>query len=577
MRTLSKQWAVYQPIPADVRDALALAARECDLPLNDLSLQLLYNRGVSGTADAIAFLKAGNASLNDPYRFEQMDVAVDRITVALGAGEKIAIYGDYDADGVTATALLVKALRGMGADVIPYIPHRTSEGYGMNLGALAKLQEEGVRLVITVDCGISNIDEVAAAIRDQEMDVIVTDHHRAPRNLPQANALISARRPDNQYPYKELTGVGVAYQLVRALIQRGVPLHESVKPRDLLELVAIGTVADVAPLDGDNRILVSNGLRAMRGTRSEGLRAIYAAARLKTDSLTTESIGFAIAPRINAAGRLDSAWDAYNLLMSEDAIQAGMLASQLEAKNQARQALTSEIVEQATASALVLDDDAPIIVVHGVGWNAGIVGLAAGRLKEMFNRPVIVIEEAEGMSKGSARSIKGFNVTDALTAVSDLLARYGGHSMAAGFSVPTANLPEFKRRLHEHAASLLTTADLMPRLEVDAELTINKLHLGLCEQLELLAPWGTGNPAPIFVSRSLRVKEVWPVGNGKHLKLNLYDRERHQSIRAIYWRSGDLLAQMRQQPMVDVVYAVHLNDWNGSRNVELDIKDLHIV
>lgn len=564
-------------MPPEVRTALTAAARSCDMPLDDLSLQLLYNRGVQTEAMAIAFLRGGSAALHDPYQFLQMDVAVDRVLAAMSADERIAIYGDYDADGVTATAVLVKALRAMGADVIPYIPHRSLEGYGMNLGALRKLQEDGVKLVITVDCGISNMDEVGAAMNDLDMDVIVTDHHRAPRNLPQSLALISARHPDNTYPYLNLTGVGVAYQLVRALIQRGATMRE-VKNRDLLELVAIGTVADVAPLDGENRVLVANGLWSMRNTRNEGLRSLMQIARLDPNNLDTGSIGFGLAPRINAAGRLESAWDAYHLLMADDPFEASRLASNLEANNRERQKLTADIHEQATINAIAMDDDTPIIIVHGVGWNAGIVGLAASRLKEQFNRPVIVIEEMAEMSKGSARSIDGFNITDALTEVADLLSRFGGHAMAAGFSIPTANLPEFKRRLLVIGARQIAAGQLLPEIKIDAELHLRQINPQLEQQLNYLAPWGTGNPAPVFASRRLRVMKVYAMGAGKqHLKLTLYDRDRHVDIKAVYWKQGELFDQLQKMPFVDVAYQMRRNEWNGQSTIELELKDLRIV
>ena len=572
MRPATKSWNLLPEAPPEV--AAELLSAVGDLPYAPLLVQMLYNRKIITADAAAAFLSLDGAALNDPFLFLDMDKATTRIIDAVSSGERIAIYGDYDADGITATAVLVRALTAMGASVEPYIPHRTLEGYGMNLDAISKLAERGVGLIITVDCGISNLKEVGEAMRRFDMDVIVTDHHRAPRELPPAYALISARRPDNTYPFLELTGVGIAYQIVRALAQRGLTMKVT-QPRDLIELVAIGTVADMAPLHGDNRILVQHGLRSLRATRSPGLQALYSVARTNRDNVDAGTIGFIIAPRLNAAGRLESAMASYKLLMCDDMLESTRLAGDLELRNRERQQLTSAIVTDAMTRAAALPEDTPLILLHCRDWNAGVVGLAAARLLEEFHRPVLIIEEGEAMSKGSARSISAFNVTAALTEVSHLLSRYGGHAAAAGFSVETARLGELGNALRAIAAAQLSEEDFHAELRIDAEVPIDRLTPTLLQALEWLAPYGMGNPAPMFIARRVRVADTKLMGKDRqHLRINLNDPARLGHAQAVAWRRAEWLPFLETKPLIDVVYQVEKNEWNGSFTIQMNVKDI---
>ncbi len=574
MKRVAKYWSLLPPVTPEIAAELRPVLGE--IPYGGLLIQLLYNRDITDPQQAIAFLNLeGGSPLNDPFLFRDMDKAAARIIQAVRDGERIAVYGDYDADGVTATALLVRALAAMGAQVEPYIPHRTLEGYGMNVTAVSTLAERGVSLIITVDCGISNLKEVGEAMGRYGMDVIITDHHRAPRELPPAYALISARRPDNTYPFLHLTGVGIAYQIVRALVQRGLEM-QGVHPRDLIQLVAIGTVADLAPLHGDNRTLVQHGVRQLRRTQLPGLQALYSVARTNAHSVDSTTIGFTIAPRLNAAGRLESAMSAYRLLMSEDVFESGQLAQELEIRNRERQQMTSSIVTSALALAADLSDDTPLILLYSKDWPAGVVGLAASRLLEEFHRPVLIVEQGEEMSKGSARSIANFNITEALTEVSSLLSRFGGHAAAAGFSVETSKLPELESRLRAVAGRQLTAADFQPQLKIEAELPLDCLNPALCQALDLLAPYGMENPTPLFIARNLRVAEVKLLGKDKqHLKVILRDPVRLGSGIAVAWRrAGDWLPFLETKPLIDVVFSVERNEWQGSVSVQMNLKDI---
>jgi single-stranded-DNA-specific exonuclease len=572
MRPPAKRWNLLPALPPALARELGEAVG--DLPYAPLLVQLLYNRNITSASQAAAFLGMEGAALNDPYLFRDMGKAAARIADAVSSGERIAIYGDYDADGITATAVLVRALTAMGANVEPYIPHRSLEGYGMNLDAIGKLAERGVGLIVTVDCGISNLKEVGEAMRRYDIEVIVTDHHRAPRELPPAYALISARRPDNTYPFADLTGVGIAYQIVRALAQRGLTM-QGVQPRDLIELVAIGTVADMAPLHGDNRILVQHGLRSLRVTRSPGLQALYSVARTSRQNVDAGTIGFIIAPRLNAAGRLESAMASYKLLMCDDLLESTRLAGDLELRNRERQQLTSAIVADAMARAAALPDDTPLILLHGRDWNAGVVGLAAARLLEEFHRPVLIIEEGDQMSKGSARSISAFNITAALTEVGHLLSRYGGHAAAAGFSVETSKLGELAAGLREVAARQLSEADFQAELRIDAELPIDRLTPTLVEALNLLAPYGMGNATPLFIARNLRVAETKLMGKDRqHLRITLNDPLRLGHATAVAWRRAEWLPFLETKPLVDVVYQVEKNEWQGSYSIQMNVRDI---
>ncbi len=573
--SIKKLWHVKLPAPPEfVADVTAR------LKLSPLTVQLLYNRNLTSPKEIDYFFNADYNSLADPFLIKGMDVTVGRIKRALADHERIAIYGDFDADGVTACSLLVQFFKAVEADVIPRIPHRVDEGYGLNPTAMQRLAQQNVKLIITVDCGVSNVAEVQTA-HELGVDIIITDHHRPPPVLPPALAILNTRQLGDTYPDKGLTGVGVAFHLVRALTQSGVRPANGLKPKDLLDLVALGTVADIGPLVGENRVLVQRGLKALNVTKRPGIVALIEVAGLRQPNLDAASIGFGLAPRINAAGRIDDAIIAYELLLTEDIERARELAQELNRKNLERQQLLARILEEAREQLAAEDATVlagrKLLVLSGAGWTAGVVGLVAGRLCEEYNRPVLVLEYGPEMCKGSARSIPSFNIIEALSDCADLLSRFGGHRQAAGFSIKPANLPELTRRLEHIAALKLSDAELQHRLEIDAEIELSQFVAAFQAQ-KVLAPFGSENPAPLFLTKNLNVREARPVGvDGAHLKLRLYDPRSGATGEGICFREGIRAAEFYLSPKVDVVYNIELNDFMGQSTLQMRVRDIRTV
>jgi single-stranded-DNA-specific exonuclease len=561
-----KRWVVRDPAPTDF-----LASQRGVAPV---VATLLYQRGLRDQASVAEFLTPDYRSgLHDPFLLKGMDVAARRVAAAIASGEPIAVYGDFDTDGVTAVTLLMQAITAMGGDIRPYIPHRLSEGYGLNVEAIDRLIAEGVRLLITVDCGISNVREVAHA-QSRGLDVIVTDHHTPPAELPQAHAVVNPKQPGCPYPFKQLVGVGIAYKLVQALVRLGVKM--SLRGRDLLDVVALGTVTDMGPLVGENRVLVKAGLESINSTQRPGLRALIVAAGLLQGKVTSTDISFMLGPRLNAAGRLDDAILAYKLLLADDYDAAQRLAEELNSANRRRQELTKET--QAVARRHISDlgkQDNRIIVLDGEGYPAGLVGLVAAKLVEELGRPVLMLERGPESSRGSARSIPGFSIIDALSSCDDLFVRYGGHSAAAGFTIANERLPELEQRLLTYAEQHLLEDSLAPTLDIDAEVSLGALTWDLLEQLHVLEPFGQANPQPVLLSRGVRVAGAWPRGaEGQHLKLRLDDGVGGPSYEAIAFRLGSLAEHFTRPRKIDVAYTLEAHEWNGSRNLQLNIKDL---
>jgi len=543
--------------------------------MNPILLQVLYNRGIIDPAHLQAFVENRYLESTDPFLLADMEKAVGRILQAIEKDETIVVYGDFDADGVTSTVLLTEALRGCGMDrakVRPYIPDRVDEGYGLNVEALSKIKTEfGADLVISVDCGIRSVAEVAHA-RNIGLDMIVTDHHSLGRELPPALAVINPKRPDSVYPEVMLAGVGIAYKLAQALCQ-ALPIRAQFNERDLLDLVAIGTVADLAPLLGENRLLVASGLAVLNEARRPGVAALAEVARLKPGQLTAESIAFGLGPRINAAGRLAHAYDAARLLAVNNRPQANEYAAKLNELNQQRQRLTAELTAKAEG---LITPDAPILIAADAGFVSGVVGLVASRLAEQVYRPAIVMEMGEEESRGSCRSIPEFHITEALDEVADLLVRHGGHAQAAGFTIRNENLPAFMAQITDIAARKLADMDLYPTLTVDAEIELEAVDWALFESLAPLEPTGYANPTPVFVSRGVEVLSHRVVGqDGTHLQLRLAapsGGNGYREMGAIAFRQGAWAAHMPQY--MDVVYTLGVNEWNGRRSLQLMVQDM---
>jgi single-stranded-DNA-specific exonuclease len=577
-----KRWDVAPPIPRRQLDRLAHAT-----PVNPLVAQILFNRGVTDPVEVEAFL-TGRSLFNDPLRMLGMTAAVDRIRRAIRKDEPVVVYGDFDADGVTATALLVQALRAFGARATPYIPHRVDEGYGLNCDALDKIAGWGARLVITVDCGIRSPREVAHG-NALGLDMIVTDHHSIFRDeagtehLPPALAVINPKRAADPYPFKDLAGVGIAFKLAQALLlaEQRQPVGDVpavLEERDLLDLVALGTVADLAPLLGENRFLVQRGLAELRKPRRPGIQAMLDDARLAPRKVDATAIGFVLGPRLNAAGRLDTADISYQLLTAPDALTAQPLAEKLSHLNQDRQRLTQEMVAQAKAQIEAGPAERYLYLISAEDFNPGVVGLVAGRLTEELYRPALVAQAGPDETHGSARSIPEFNITAALDQCRDLLRRHGGHAAAAGFAVANENLPLLRARLEEIAARDLAGRDLTPSLTVDAVVDLSSLDFALQGLLAQLEPCGYGNPQPVLASLGLEVVGHRAVGqDSQHLKLNVRDPDGtgpagSRAFDAIAFRQGAWLREL--PPRVDLAYTLEINEYNGLRSLQLNVKDI---
>ncbi len=539
--------------------------------LHPLVVQILYNRGITAPEQAETFL-APDALIGNPFQMRGVNEAIDRLRRAIRAGEAIAVYGDFDADGVTATALLVQVLKSLGAKAKPYIPHRVDEGYGLNLEALQQLKDEGARVVITVDCGVRSLDEVAFGTRIG-LDMIVTDHHAPTDALPDAFAVIDPKQPQCQYPTKELSGVGVAFKLAQALLRVNdrVPLKNQtpISEDALLDLVALGTVADLVPLTNENRALVKRGIARLRQSERPGIQSLIRHAAIKPEMLDTGNIGFTLAPRLNAAGRLEHALMAYDLLTTIYPDEAEALAQKLEATNRERQQLTAKLTLQARDVVAARADDESLLFVVDPEFLEGIVGLIASRLTEEFYRPAIAVHRGESESRGSARSISEFNIVAALDECRELLVRHGGHAMAAGFTVRNENLSALEARLRAIAARALAPSELAPTLTVDAEASLSEMNWALQKSLEQLAPFGYGNREPIFVSRNVGVREARLVGS-EHLKLLLSDGQIVWD--AIAFRQGSWIGNLPQR--IDVAYQLDARTWNGERRLQLNVKDI---
>ncbi len=573
------RWRVAPEIPADS------PLRSAGDAFHPVLRQILYNRGLAQPAQIQSFLSNHYLLSRDPYQLADMDRAAARIARAVREGEMIVVYGDFDADGVTATVLLTEALRDLCDDhrqIVPYIPDRVDEGYGLNLEALTTLRGRGAAVVISVDCGIRSPIEAAHA-RAIGLDLIITDHHSLGPELPLAAAVINPKRPDSAYPERMLAGVGIAFKVAQA-VRAALPDRVHSDESNLLDLVAIGTVADLAPLVGENRKLVAEGLVVLNEVRRPGLAALMNVSGLQPKQITAESIGFTLGPRINAAGRLAHAYDAAKLLIANNSLTAQTQAKLLDELNRKRQSLTRQL--SARAEQLV-DPAAPILIVGGPEFQSGIVGLVASRLSENYYRPAIIMEHGPEESRGSCRSIDEFHITEALDEVADLLVRHGGHARAAGFTIRNEHLPEFVARLTQIACDRLAGQELRPALTIDAELPLSAVDWALQGTLEQLEPTGEENPVPRLLSRGVEVVSHKTVGaEGSHLQLFLTDARQNgaasgrryaaprpaQAYPAIAFRQGEWAGTLPQY--LDVVYKVNVNQWQGNRNLQLVIEDM---
>ncbi|MBX4205287.1 MAG: single-stranded-DNA-specific exonuclease RecJ [Candidatus Doudnabacteria bacterium] len=538
-------------------------------------LNLLALRGFTDAGKAKEYLNIDYIKLHDPFLFVHMEKACDRIWQAIKDNEKIIIYSDYDADAITALAVMYKALSQLGAkDLGYYIPDRFTEGYGMNPEAVRKLCEDGAKLIITVDCGINAVEEVVTA-KSFGVDVIITDHHELTGELPQAFAVINPKNPEDQYPFKYLTGVGVAFKVVQALSRNtqhvsGITMSPGWE-KWLLDLVAIGTVADLQPLTDENRIITSFGLKVLHRTKWPGLKAILKLAGVDGKISDTYTLGFIIAPRINAAGRIKHADIAFKLLICEDQAEAEKLALELNALNTHRQQLTEQVLSEARDQ-IQLISDKKVLLAAGSDWPKGVVGLVAGKLVEEYGRPVLVMDKGELVATGSARSVHNFDIVAALNSAKELLTKYGGHTQAAGFTLITENIPALHSKLLEYAETLDEEA-LGPIIEIDAEAGSPDLTFETYDLLSKFEPFGYGNHRPKLVTFGFEVMDMRLVGAvGRHLKLRV--RLQDKVLEAIAFNQAFWMQSLKIGQKVDIVYELSCNEWNNQRNLELKVIDL---
>ena len=553
----SKAWRRHPPPPVDF-------ARLLGLP--PLQAHLLYNRGIRLPEEVEPYLSADLRLANDPMLLPDMDKAVARLRQALAAGETVGVFGDFDTDGITGTALTAQALQELGSRVIPYLPNRVDEGHGLNAKAVGSLKAQGVSLMLTIDCGSSSNEEVSMA-SSMGIDTIITDHHALATPFPKTTALVNPKRPDSSYPYEGLTGAGLAFKLVEALSSAlGRP-----RPDHLLELAALGTVADLGPMTGENRYMVRKGLELLNYTQHPGLRALIDRCGLRYGSLDTESMAFGLIPRLNAAGRLGDASLSLALLTAPDSEVARPIAESLEQYNVERRRLSEESVAQAREQVELRSGTPPsLIIVEHPEWLPGILGLIAGQLAERYHRPSVAISVGEDVCRASARSIPEFDMVEALRNHQELFHRFGGHHQAAGFTLSTDDLPRLKAELELTADEKLKGKSLVPSIDIDCEITPELLTEGNLSFILSLGPCGEGNRAPVFLTRNALITEARRVGaQGNHLKMRVAYGDR--TWPAIAFRQGERSVVPGER--VHLVYTAGFNDWGGKRTVQLTVLD----
>ena len=529
-----------------------------------LAAMVLASRGMEDDHQARAYLDC-NAPLLDPFLMTDMDKAAGRVGLAMSRGEKIAVFGDYDVDGITATCLLTDFLRRHGADAVSYIPGRLEEGYGLNPIAIHQLHDEGVKLIVTVDCGITAVSE-AELCRQLGIDLVITDHHECKQTLPAAAAVVDPHRPDGGYPHKNLSGVGVAFKLASALCgsQEGV-LEE------YADMVCLGTVADVMPLQGENRVFVARGLESLAHTKRPGIAALMAECGCAPETVSASSIGFMLAPRINAAGRMGQIDLAVELFLTDDPDKAAEAARGLCELNRQRQAVESEIYRQAV-SMLPMGKPPEAIVLADESWHQGVVGIVASRIAEEYACPTFLICLDGEHGKASSRSHGGFNLFASLSALSPLLESYGGHELAAGFTITRANIPEFRRQICALAAKFYT--DDVPRtvLDVDCAVSPELLTLHNVDALQMLEPCGNGCPKPVLMMKNLTIDRISMVGGGRHMRLRLCSG--HTYLNAIYFSANPQTVSIQPGDLVDVAFTPQVNEFRGTRTVQMNVIDI---
>ncbi len=559
---MRKTWRIKEENPA------AQETFSSKLKISKVTAQLLSNRGIHNLKEAGEFMSCSLSSCHDPFLLKDMDKAVMRIKKAITGNEKILVYGDYDVDGITAVTLLYSALQKLGAIVESYIPNRLEEGYGLNAGAIKKAHKDGVSLIVTVDCGISSFKEIEYA-KAFKIDVIITDHHEiVERSLPPAYAIINPLQEGCVYPFKHLAGVGLAYKLAKALYE-GTPLFAE----DFLDLVSLGTIADIVPLKGENRILAKHGLNEINKRNRIGLEALTEVSGLSGKDVSSGHIGFILGPRINAMGRVGSPLKALELLLTDDKKEALKLAKMLDTENRNRQKIEARILEEALSKVEreVNFKHHKVIVLGGENWHPGVIGIVASRIADRFYRPTILVSLDGKLGKGSGRSIEKFNLFDAILKCKNLLIGFGGHESACGITIEKDSLDEFRDKINSEAGRVLDEELFSPQLDIDMDIPLNMITGGMISEIESLAPFGEENPRPIFSSRNLIIKDR-PRQIGRN-GFKMWVTDNTVTCEAVSFGRANLEAP-KTGSGVDLAYVPSINDWQGLQSIQLELKDI---
>ena len=593
LRVKEKKWIISNTVSSEQKQKVAEISQT--LGINPIIATLLYGRGYKDSVSAKKFLYMETEILTNPYEMKDMDKAVERISAAIANKEKISIYGDYDVDGVTSVCTLYLYLKSYGADVNYYIPNRIGDGYGVSEAAVKSLAEDGTKLIITVDTGITADAEVAYA-KELGIDFVITDHHECRQVIPSAEAVVNPHRPDCPSKFKELAGVGVVFKLLCACEEKlarksardaAVSIVSSYS-----DLIAIGTIADVMPIKEENRLIVSYGLSIMEKAPRIGLLALVEASvgkneaqrmanKKKRPKITSGYIGYTLAPRINAAGRIRSASIAVELFLASDYEVAYKIAEELCDANKERQNEENRIIEEAFKNIEKNGyDSMPVIVLSADNWHHGVIGIVASRITERYSRPSILVSFEgndsnglpEDIGKGSGRSIKGMNLVDALCYCSDKLVKFGGHELAAGLSVTRENIDAFRDKINEYARNTLTEEDMIPTLNADVQMELSDANIELADELRILEPYGVGNPVPTFVIRGVTLTEISPISEGKHTRFAFNDGKR--AIVGMFFSCRPETLELYVGDKVDVLFNIDVNEWAGRRNVQLIVRDI---
>ena len=537
--------------------------------ISPLTAIILYNRGIREDGQIKDFLARDLSGMHDPFLMKDMDKAVERILLAKKNNEKITIYGDYDVDGITSIAILYKYLKNMGLEVGFYVPDRMVEGYGVNKDALDKIKADGTAVIITVDTGITAIEEADYA-KSIGIDFIITDHHECKESIPDVYAAIDPKRKDCEYPFKSLAGVGVVFKLIQAL-DSSEPIENLMD--EYADLMCLGTVADISPLIDENRVIVTEGLKRFKTTKNIGLKALIDVST-NGKAITTSTIGYTIAPRINASGRLGCASTSVELFLTEDEEEAAKLADSLCHENtlrqQTEQKMFKEALEYIEQHPGIKDDD--ILVIPHENWHHGIVGIVSSKITEKYYKPSILFAVDGDSAKGSGRSIAGFNLFGALENCSGLLEKFGGHELAAGLTIKAENIEDFRKKINEHAKGRIEDMTLVPTISLDAQIKVPYITIDTVHDINKLQPFGVNNPTPSFSVRNIKIHRISVMSEGKHLRMTLYKDGKY--LDTVGFGMGDYYSMFREGDYIDVAFALDINDYKGFQNVQLILKDM---